>query len=102
MHLEDTNKEMENYKSSTMFAGGTNAGNATKWIHTLWNEELNSGVIYHTSAKTSKITKMWLQFGSGHYISIIPIDKNTDCEYAIKMLEKTYEAVLTHNYSVNK
>ena len=93
---------MENYKSSTMFAGGTNAGNATKWIHKLWNDELSIGVIYHTSAKTSKVTKMWLQFGSGHNISVIPIDKNTDYEYAIEMLEKTYEVVLTHNYSVNK
>jgi hypothetical protein len=93
---------MKDYKSSSYYAGGTHAGNATKWIHKLWNDELNIGVIYHTSAKTSKVTKMWLQFGSGHNISVIPIDKNTDYEYAIEMLEKTYEVVLTHNYSVNK
>jgi len=84
---------MKNYKSSCCYAGGTHAGNSTKMIHTLWNEELNSGVIYHTSVKTSKVTKMWLQFGSGSNISIIPIDKNTDYEYALEMVEKTYSVI---------
>jgi hypothetical protein len=45
---------------------------------------------------------MWLQFGSGNTQTLIPIDKNTDYEYALEMVEKTYEAVLTHNYSLNK
>lgn len=93
---------MKNYKSSTHFSGGTNANNATTWVHRLWMEHLNSGVIYHTSAKTGKVTKMWLQFGSGNTQTLIRIDKNTDYEYALEMLEKTYEVVLTHNYSVNK
>jgi len=84
---------MENYKSSSYYAGGTHAGNSTKIVHTLWNEELNGGVVYHTSVKTSKVTKMWLQFGSGTNISVIPIDKNTDYEYAIEMLEKTYSVI---------
>jgi len=93
---------MKDYKSSSYYAGGTHAGNSTKRVHTLWIEDLNAGVTYHTSTKTGKVTKMWLQFGSGNTQTLIPIDKNTDYEYALEMVEKTYEAVLTHNYSLNK
>ena len=87
---------MKNYKSSTRFSGGTNAGNATKWINTLWNEELNSGVRYQTSTKTGKVTKMELQFGIGNDKSVIHIDKNTNYEDAILMLEQTYSVVKKH------
>jgi hypothetical protein len=91
---------MKNYKSSTHFSGGTNANNATKEVHILWNEDLECGVIYHTSNKTGKVTKMELQFGlqsfRGNDNSVIPIDKNTNYEDAILMLEQTYSVVKKH------
>jgi hypothetical protein len=95
---------MKDYKSSSYYAGGTHAGNSTKIVHTMWIEDLNAGVTYHTSTKTGKVTKTWLKFGSGYKTvpTCIPIDKNTDYERALEMVEKTYEAVLTHNYSLNK
>ena len=84
---------MENYKLSSYYAGGTHAGNSTKQVHILWNEDLECGVVYHSSIKTGKITKMWLQFGSGKNLSVIPIDKNTKSEDAVLMVEQTYSVI---------
>lgn len=87
---------MANYKSSSYYAGGTHAGNSTKEVHILWNENLECGVSYETSNKTGKVTKMELQFGIGNNKSVIPIDKNTNYKDAILMLEQTYSVVKKH------
>lgn len=81
---------MKNYKSSMYSA------TKAKLVYVLWNEELNSGVIYHTSTKTSNVIKIWLQFGNGKNLVRIPLDKNTSYEEAIEMLEQTH-SIITNN-----
>lgn len=76
---------MENYKYTSYYNNIT-CTNSTKEIHKLWNEDLNCGVVYHTSTKTGKIIKMWLQID---YVTI-PLANGISTDYAVHMLDTLY------------
>jgi hypothetical protein len=83
---------MENYKHSSYYNNHTPA-TSTKQIHTLWNEDLECGVIYHTSNQTGKITYIGLQIGlsSMKFPSVhIKLHNTTSSEEAVDMLNRLY------------
>lgn len=83
---------MSNYKHTSYYNNLTCA-KSTKEIHTLWNEDLECGVVYHTSNTTGKITKMWLKIGLETMKSpcvVIPIPNTTSTEDAVDMLNRLY------------
>ena len=83
---------MENYKHTSYYNNHT-ISKSTKQIHTLWNENLECGVIYHTSTKTGKVTYIGLQIGL-HYKSspavYIQLPTTTSTDDAVDMLSRLY------------
>jgi len=83
---------MKNYKHTSYYNNHTPA-KSTKKIHTLWNEDLECGVIYHTSNKTGKVTYIGLQIGLDSMTFpcvCIKLPNTTSTEDAVDTLNRLY------------
>ena len=83
---------MENYKHISYYNNHTPA-QSTKQIHKLWNEDLECGVIYHTSNKTGKVTYISLQIGLDKKSSPavnIQLPTTTSTDDAVDMLSRLH------------